>query len=282
MSREHHILNLGAGVQSTTLYLMAIEGTVPAIECAIFADTQEEPEPVYRHLEWLRSLGGPPILIRTRARLGDDLMAGLNATGQKFIGIPAFTTDGASHGRMRRQCSMDYKVRVLNRTIRREVLGVKPKQRIPRDVKVHQYFGISWDEKSRASRIWERYHVTGETWTEPHFPLIDRMLTRANCVDWLERRVPHRVPKSACTFCPFHTDAEWQELKDKGGDDWERLVRIDHALRLPGVIRNRKLKQSVYLHSRCKPIDEINFHPHINAKELQLGFGVECEGVCGV
>jgi hypothetical protein len=61
-----HILNLGAGIQSTTLYLMSLKGEesefVPRFDYAVFADTQEEPASVYRHLDWLRSLGGIPIL----------------------------------------------------------------------------------------------------------------------------------------------------------------------------------------------------------------------------
>lgn len=40
--REFHILNLGAGVQSTALYLMSMRGEAPKFDCAIFADTQEE------------------------------------------------------------------------------------------------------------------------------------------------------------------------------------------------------------------------------------------------
>ena len=60
-----HILSLGAGVQSTTLYLMFLHGEItPQIDCAIFADTGEEPESVYEHLEWLKAQGGPPILVR--------------------------------------------------------------------------------------------------------------------------------------------------------------------------------------------------------------------------
>ena len=50
---KHHILSLGVGVQSTTLYLLAMAGDFPC-ETAIFADTGEEPEPVYQHLAWLR------------------------------------------------------------------------------------------------------------------------------------------------------------------------------------------------------------------------------------
>ena len=66
---EHHFLNLGAGVQSTALYLMSIDGDepeVPKFDAAIFADTQEEPGEVYRHLEWLEAQRGPTI-IRTTA-----------------------------------------------------------------------------------------------------------------------------------------------------------------------------------------------------------------------
>lgn len=283
---EYHVLNLGAGVQSTTLYLMSMEGQAPKFDVAIFADTGEEPQAVYRHLEWMQSLNGPPILVRSAgSRLGEDLLYGQakGAHKARFAAIPAFTmgADGES-GRTKRECSKEYKTEVIERSIRRDVIGLKPKQRLPKAVTVHQYFGISLDEQSRASRIWERFHVTGESRYIPHFPLIDRMMTRANCLDWLEGRVPHEVPRSACVFCPFHSDAEWQRIKDRGGEDWRRAVEIDHVLRTTGAVANRDMRQSMYVHRTCKPIDEIDFRPRVNPKELQLGFGVECEGVCGV
>ena len=50
------VLSLGAGVQSTTLALMAAHGEItPMPERAIFADTQAEPAAVYEHLRWLMS-----------------------------------------------------------------------------------------------------------------------------------------------------------------------------------------------------------------------------------
>lgn len=50
------VLSLGAGVQSTTLALMAAHGEIgPMPDCAIFADTGWEPAAVYEHLAWLRS-----------------------------------------------------------------------------------------------------------------------------------------------------------------------------------------------------------------------------------
>ena len=53
----HHIISLGAGVQSTVMYLMAALGRLePTPEAAVFADTRWEPAHVYQHLSWLESL----------------------------------------------------------------------------------------------------------------------------------------------------------------------------------------------------------------------------------
>ena len=54
MSKVFNIISLGAGVQSSTMALMAAHGEItPMPDCAIFADTQWEPAAVYKHLEKL-------------------------------------------------------------------------------------------------------------------------------------------------------------------------------------------------------------------------------------
>ena len=51
---EYTVLNLGAGVQSSCLALMAAMGEVkPMPDFAVFADTQAEPKSVYDWLDWL-------------------------------------------------------------------------------------------------------------------------------------------------------------------------------------------------------------------------------------
>ena len=51
-----NVLSLGAGVQSTVMALMAGGGEIkPMPDCAIFADTQFEPQGVYEHLDWLET-----------------------------------------------------------------------------------------------------------------------------------------------------------------------------------------------------------------------------------
>lgn len=79
MQKPLHILSLGAGVQSTTMALMAAHGEIgPMPDAAIFADTGAEPLSVYEHLRWLKSanLNLPfPIIEVGHGNLNDDTMA---------------------------------------------------------------------------------------------------------------------------------------------------------------------------------------------------------------
>ena len=51
------VLALGAGVQSSYLLLASCAGELPRLDCAIFADTMNEPDAVYTHLDWLTKIG---------------------------------------------------------------------------------------------------------------------------------------------------------------------------------------------------------------------------------
>jgi hypothetical protein len=175
--RYINALNLGGGVQSTTLYLLSMSGQIPKYDVAIFADTQDEPgaeerrlglpdppNSVYAHLDWmdtLSALGGAKILRRTQGHLSAALMRRENSTRQRFATIPAFTSkiEGVRVGRgqLRRQCASEYKIRVIERAIRRDVLGLRPRQRVPRGVTVIQHIGMSWSWESAPS-----YHPNEE------------------------------------------------------------------------------------------------------------------------
>jgi hypothetical protein len=284
--REYHVLNLGAGVQSTALYLMARDGRLPC-DVAIFADTGDEPEAVYRHLAWLRSLDRPPIWVRSAGRLGDDLQHGRNSTGHRFASIPAFTAPDhrtrppgpPRPGRVRRQCTAEYKIEVVERAIRRELLGLPPRRRIPRDVLVHQYFGITLDEAGRAARAKVRFEAM--PWARPVYPFLDMGWTRKDCVEWLRERVPHPVPRSACVFCPFHTNREWADLRRSDPAGWSRAVAIDEALRRVGNVVNRGLDQKLYLHRSCVPLASVDFGALAPEAVGPMTAG-ECHGMCGV
>jgi len=279
---EYHVLNLGAGVQSTTLYLMFMQGRIPVkLDAAITADTQEESKLTYAHLEWLKSLNGPPIIVRTKGKLGDHLVRGCNSTGGRFAAIPAFTTDGQRVSKTKRQCTKEYKLEVIGQALRQEVLGLKPRQRVRKGVIVHVYIGFSLNESGRAWRL-EHKGKKPPKYIRRHFPLIDLHITRSQCSEFLRRNVPHEVPRSACVFCPFHDDNEWIEIKKSPGD-WARAVEIDRALRIPGIVANRKMEETMYLHRSCQPLESIEFIASSDPRAAQsdLNFAGECLGMCG-
>ncbi|HEY1192362.1 MAG TPA: hypothetical protein VGE74_32360 [Gemmata sp.] len=84
------------------------------------------------------------------------------------MSIPVFTKSPAGKvGLIRRQCTAEYKINVVNKTIRSEVLGLKLRQRVPKDVLIHQYFGISTDEAGRGRACEEA--VRGD---QAHFPAL--------------------------------------------------------------------------------------------------------------
>jgi hypothetical protein len=282
-----HILNLGAGVQSTALYLMSIGGEVQRFDHAVFADTQEEPDDVYKHLEWLESLGGPKIIRATAGKLGDCVIAGTDCRGNRrkdgvhFSSIPAYVqgVDGKGKGIGQRQCTKEFKVDVVERVIRREIYGVDPGRPLPKGAECIQYMGLSFDEPRRVIRVKQRYSARPKQW-RVEFPLFDLEMTRGDCRAYLKDRVPHAVPRSACVFCPYKTNAEWRELRDNDPVGWERACQVDEALRTAD-----NCGQASFIHRSYTPLSQADLRTD-GQKTGQMGlfvdFDNECEGMCGV
>ena len=277
------ILNLGAGVQSTTLALMAMTGEIETFDYAVFADVQAEPKHVYIHLDWLIKEVDFPVLIRTKGSLIDNLVNGADESGGRFSSIPAFAGDYKKpSGIVRRQCTKDYKVDVVERTIKRDILNLEKYARIPKGVLINQSFGLSYDEVSRVLKVQKNF--TKEQWTAS-FPLFDIEMTRSDCEKWLkDYGIPHTVPRSACTFCPYHSNAEWRRMKAEDPESWKQALEVDKLLRDSSSRCNQGLDLKLWLHRSCMPLDEIDFES--NNKDLpgqtKLGFMSECEGMCGV
>ena len=283
IERFVNVLNLGAGVQSTTVYLMMNEGLIPKADVAVFGDTQAEPVAVYKHLAWLRTINDPPIVIRSRGSLTQNLIDGCNSTGQSFISIPAFTApnqrvrqENFKIGMIRRQCTSEYKLQPVERYVRRELLKCAPGKRIPTKTYIRQWFGISADEVGRSTRIEARMK---HPW-RASFPLIDMGMTRADCVKWLEGRVPHKTPRSACVYCPYKSDAEWLALQESP-EDWAEAVRVDEAIRDHDkkAVCTQGLNEELFLHRSCIPLVQVQFNPKVNDK--LPAYASECIGMCG-
>ena len=266
------ILSLGAGVQSSTLALMAAKGEIePMPDCAIFADTGAEPQGVYDYLDWLEKQLPFPV---HRVMEGKGLKVKLNKSIKEntFAPIPFFSeSDKESGGLLRRHCTADYKITPIRKKIR-ELLGLKKGERAGKEVRVIQYIGISTDEASRMK-------PSRDKWIESRWPLIDKRISRFQCMAWIKANGFPVPAKSACTFCPYHDDALWRDMKINDPKSFSEAVEMDNSLRDFRTSKNNK----VYLHRSRQPLAEVDFRNAEDAGQTRLdGFDEECEGMCGL
>lgn len=268
------VLSLGAGVQSTTLALMAARGDLDCVpHCAIFADTQSEPAAVYKHLDWLETQLPFPVHRVTAGSLKQEIIDASNGVANAY-GRPALFVRQIATGDVgltRRQCTQDYKLEPIFKKVR-ELIGLRPRQRAPKEPVVEQWIGISTDEIQRLKRAWSPF-------IHNRHPLIEARMSRKDCERWLQERQYPIPPKSACTFCPFHTDAMWRDIRDNDPDSWRDALEVDAALER-GI---NGLRSRGYLHRSCKPLGEVDFAQAVNDDPTGIwGFANECEGMCGV
>lgn len=268
-----HVLSLGAGVQSTTVALMSARGELPPLDCAIFADTQAEPAPVYRHLEWLETQLPFPIHRVTAGNLREVITSAMRGERRLDARPPFFTLTGDELGMLNRQCTHRFKVAPIMQRIR-ELLGIGPRGAGPKQVRVVEWFGISFDEVGRMRDSPRR-------WVEHRYPLVDLRMTRRDCLTWCERHGYPRPPKSACTFCPYHDDAMWREMKRSDPESFADAVAVDDVIR-PGIRGPNKPKgEQWFLHRAAIPLREVDFSTLEDHGQQRL-FENECEGHCGV
>jgi hypothetical protein len=260
-------------VQSSTLALMfasgEFEGTHPMPEVAVFADTGAEPAKVYEWLDWLEKRLPFKVERVSAGNLKEDTLRAVQ--GGRFAGPPFYTeSDTGREGVLRRQCTREYKVAPLTQFARR-FCGLAYRQRAPKgEILARQYIGISLDEAVRMK-------PAREAWLKHEWPLIDKGMTRQHCLEWMDAKGYPRPSKSSCTFCPYHDDGLWREMKLNDPQAWEDAVQMDEAIR-NGV---RGTTQKLYLHRSLKPLAEVDLRNAEDAGQRVL-FGDECEGMCGV
>ena len=278
MSDPIHILSLGAGVQSSTLALMAARGLVtPMPDCAIFADTQAEPPSVYRWLDWLENQLPFPVHRVTAGSLTERITTTRRnrKTGGLYYSnmIPAFSANAdGSTGITGRACTFRFKIEPIQKAARR--LGeIKRGQK---SVGVVQWIGISIDEVSRMKD-------SREPWVANRWPLIEMRMKRHDCLRWMAANGYPTPPRSACSYCPFHSDAEWRRLRTEEPLEFEKACEVEKQLQAAhaSVTTPGKSKGSAYLHASLKPLATVDFSTEEENGQTSL-FQNECEGMCGI
>ncbi len=281
MKPDFTYLSLGAGVQSGTLAEMIVIGKLPPVDVAVFSDTGDEPQYVYDYVEYLRprlDAVGVPLEIVTNGNMVKDATA---ADG-RFAAMPVFTIQDGKVGRMRRQCTREYKVEPVERLVRSYLLdrdlATKTRNgavRIRRGVGIEVWLGLSLDEVSRMKE--NRVPAITSRW-----PLIEMRMSRHDCKGWLKA---HNLPtpnKSSCRVCPFHNDTYLRDMRDNHPGDWDHVVKFDAFLRSGDSRLVATAKGDLYLHRSCVPLDQVDLTTEQDNGQLELWDACDDGGHCFV
>lgn len=277
---RYNYLSLGAGVQSSCLALMLEHKEIETqVDGAVFADTQSEPAEVYEWLDELEKLVSFPI---HRVTAGDLRKESLRVRKSKRTGInylnvkiPFFVTkDVGRDSIMGRKCTGSFKIEPISQALRK-LCNVKRGQK---ETTVTQMIGISWDEIQRMKELRRM------PWAQARWPLLEKRMTRRDCKEWMKANGYPEPPRSACTFCPFHNDGEWRRLKTEHAKDFAEAVTFEKELQAANLKADPKgqVRGVPYLHSSCKPLEEVDLSTDQERGQIVWDFGSECEGVCGV
>lgn len=255
------ILSLGAGVQSTTLLLLAAEGRLPRLDAAIFADTGWEPATVYEHLDRLdREVAQPAGIPIYRVSVGNIRNDALDPEA-RFAQMPLYIRGhGGGQGMLRRACTAEYKVRPIKEKVRQLLDCPHPKP-VPKGTFAEQWIGISGDEASRAARMSDDVQ-----YMRSKFPLLFMQggtgryasgWTRTDCQRYLTGHGFTQTPKSACIGCPYTGNARWRRLRDEHPEEWADAVAFDTEIRhgnARAIANGTPLNGEAFLHRSRLPL----------------------------
>lgn len=277
MNKQWNVISLGAGVQSSTMALMASRGELLDIKVdfAIFADTQDESKKVYEWLEWLEGQLSFPVYRVTKGRLSDrSLEMRVTKDGRRFskTDIPVYTlsADGSKGMIPFRSCTADFKIKPILKELRSRC-GIKRGQK---GATVTSLIGISYDEQQRMKD-------SRDAWVVNRWPLVEMKMRRYDCLEWMRRNGFPEPPRSSCVYCPFHRNAEWRRLQTEEPEDFARAVKFERDLQAAKK-NSENFHSTPFLHKDCKPLDEIDFRSDVERGQGLLDFQDECDGMCGV
>ncbi len=254
------VLSLGWGVQSFTLAAMSALGELPPVDYAIHADTTWERQHTYAFAAiwraWLEEYDMASITVNAVGKHNDPRTIGQT----NVVCVPGYTRGRRKDGQIRRQCTYDWKVMPIHRYLRS--LGVK------RTNPAELWIGISKDE-------WHRAKDSDVKYIAHRWPLLELDMTRADCVEWLQRHGLEVPGKSACTFCPYRDKRAWQDMKRENGADWAQAVEVDAA------IRDKRPPYPLFVHSACKPLPQAVIIPEDTGyTQLDLGGMDDADAEC--
>lgn len=249
------VISLGWGVQSWTLAAMAALGEIEPVDLIVHADTTHEASWTYSFAEkwtpWLEERGLKVVTVKPDPKK----QKAFDEYGGVFI--PAYTFSAKGNAQLNRQCTGDWKIAPMRRHF----------QKIRNGKPIEMWLGITTDEIQRVKTSDVKY-------IQNRWPLIEKNMSRNDCVAWLINQGLEVPGRSSCTFCPYHNTENWKAIMTSETDRKE-AVEHDEA------IRKVRPPFDLFVHPSRQPLTEIDFRTAEEKGQLSL-WDNECDGICGV
>jgi hypothetical protein len=158
-----------------------------------------------------------------------------------------FWTPGNGRGQLKRQCTTHFKVWPQRRRIR-ELMGFpasKPPQ--PGPGAVEKWIGFTVDEMHRCADSRVDYIVN-------RFPLIEKRMSRMDCVAYLQEKGLPLPPPSSCVGCPYKSEARWAATCLSDAED---AIAFDAANRINPLASDGSYVQELYVHRSLMPLGDV-------------------------
>ena len=256
-----NILSFGAGVQSVTLALMCLNNDYKKPDHIIFSDTGWENESTYQYFFKFKKKFENIIPFYT-VNNGNIYKESMDKNAN-FVSMPLFSyNEKGKKCILRRQCTMQYKIRPINKKIR-ELCGLKRYQHGVEPVNLWICLTIDEASRMKPNRV---------KWMINTYPLIDINMSRNDCKEYLKKHKQPIPSKSACVCCPYRSDSYFAHLRESKSKEWYDLLKFEKNLNQLSVSK----KAPVFIHSSMKPLKDAIF------KDKGEGFINECDGYCGI
>lgn len=235
-ARNPIVWSCGGGTQSAAIAALICKGELPRPDVAVMADTGREATETWNYFHEILRPKLKEVFVDL-VRLNPDEYKTVDLWGgadKDTVLMPMFTNQSGEVGQTRKYCSNEWKSRPIDRYLRR--LGLKSGR---------MWIGFSTDEihRMRFDKDAPWQHV---------YPLIDKRMSRADCVTTVLRMGWPAPPRSSCWMCPYRSDQEWRHLKAHMSGDFHTAVRLEKDI--------RRKDPNLFLHRSCKPLGEVNFN----------------------
>jgi hypothetical protein len=215
------ILSYGGGTQTVAMCVLVAQGKLPKPDAVIAADTGREMPTTWTYADtYMR-----PLLagVGLELHIAPHNLATVDVySGNGDLLVPAYTDTG----KLPTYCSNEWKQRVVQRYAR--TIGISSDN--------ETWIGFSLDEIKRVKGNEGR-----------RFPLIDLMLTGADCKTVIENAGLPLPKKSRCWMCPHQENKEWREVRNDP-ELWRQAIELDEE------VRANDERGGVYLHPSRKPL----------------------------